>query len=184
METRSAIQGILDEHIAAQNHAASNYFSAVKQLVAGRSKAADTQDRETWQEAIDSVYEMIRAEILSNKDLPVSKIRFGTSGWRGLLGKDLNIHTIACVTAAILTLYRDMDNESELREALGVDSFADMQERGCVVGFDNRFGGDILALSAVNVLAANNIRVFMQVRPQPALFPPRYWRIGLPSRST
>ena len=35
-----------------------------------------------------------------------------------------------------------------------------MQQRGCVVGFDNRFGGPILAQAVVNVLAANKVRVF------------------------
>ncbi len=39
-------------------------------------------------------------------------------------------------------------------------SFAEMQQRGCVVGFDNRFGGPLLALAAVNVLTANGVRVF------------------------
>ena len=35
-----------------------------------------------------------------------------------------------------------------------------MQRRGCVVGFDNRFGGPLLALAAVNVLCANGVSVF------------------------
>ena len=41
------------------------------------------------------------------------------------LGKDINVHSVACVTAAILTVYRDMENEPALQEALGISTFAE-----------------------------------------------------------
>jgi len=41
-----------------------------------------------------------------------------------------------------------------------VHSFAEMQRRGGVVGFDNRFGGPLLAQAVVNVLCANGVKVF------------------------
>jgi len=106
------------------------------------------------------MYQLIRDEILTNRESPAQPIQFGTSGWRGTLGKDLTVRSVAVVTAAILSLYREAGNNEELRLALGVDSFAEMQQRGCVVGFDNRFGGPLLALAAVNVLCANSVKVF------------------------
>jgi len=160
METKSAIHHILDENIVPDNPSASNYFTAIKQLVSRRKESGDSPEQLLWQEAIDQVYDLLREEIITNKGLPVSTVKFGTSGWRGLLGKDINVHSIACVTAAILSLYRDMDRSPELRDALGVSSFEEMQNRGCVIGFDNRFGGDLLALCAMNVMAANNIRIY------------------------
>ncbi|UCD66679.1 MAG: phosphoglucomutase, partial [Deltaproteobacteria bacterium] len=44
-------------------------------------------------------------------------------------------------------------------EDLGVGSFAEVQSRGCVVGFDNRFGGKQLAQGAIDVLMENGIKV-------------------------
>ncbi|MBM9613264.1 phosphoglucomutase [Desulfobulbus rhabdoformis] len=158
----SIAQEILDirsRYIVDNNHPASQYFQAIKALVQGRTNAVST-DRQSWQEAIDDIYRLIEDEIRTNTAMPLQPIKFGTSGWRGMLGKDLYIHSVAVVTAAILSLYRDAETSDDLRQALGVNSFAEMQRRGCVVGFDNRFGGPVLALAAVNILSANGVSVF------------------------
>ncbi|MDD3620708.1 MAG: phosphoglucomutase [Desulfobulbaceae bacterium] len=159
MKINSAVQTLTEAHIVAGNHAASDYFTVIKQLVAHRNKATDPDEFRRWQEALDRVYLLLRDEIITTAGPPRSPVKFGTSGWRGLLGKEINLHTVACVTAAILSLYREMDNDPALREALGVVDFDQMRRRGCVLGFDNRFGGELLALSAVNVLAANGVTV-------------------------
>jgi phosphomannomutase len=142
------------------NHKKSNYFDAIKMLVRERGQAADAVTRQQWQDGIDRVYRRVADEILTNTGRPEKTISFGTSGWRGTLGKDLFVHSVAAVTAAILGLYREAASSLELRAALGVSDFAEMQQRGCVVGFDNRFGGPLLALAAVNVLAANGVTVY------------------------
>ncbi|MGI6656913.1 MAG: phosphoglucomutase [Desulfobulbus sp.] len=159
MTTAQTIEAICTRCIVPQTHAASQYFDAIKELVAGRNQAS-AQDRALWQAAIDRVYDQVRDEILTNSGSPRQPVSFGTSGWRGMLGKDLFVRSVAVVTAAILGLYKDADDNPELRQFLGVESFAEMQRRGCVVGFDNRFGGPLLALAAVNVLATNGVRVF------------------------
>jgi len=46
-----------------------------------------------------------------------------------------------------------LDEEQELIPFLGVSSLHEAQEKGCVVGFDNRFGGEILAAAVIDVLA-------------------------------
>ncbi|MGD9947751.1 MAG: phosphoglucomutase [Desulfobulbus sp.] len=158
----SIAQEILDiksRYIIEEDHANSRYFQAIKDLVTGRTNAS-AANKEHWQAAIDEVYQRIEDEILTNKAQPLQPIKFGTSGWRGVLGKDLYIRSVAVVTAAILSLYREAENDEALRQALGINSFAEMQRRGCVVGFDNRFGGPNLALAAVNVLCANGVSVF------------------------
>lgn len=153
-----AVQDLIAARVVADNHAASDYFAAIKDLVRGRA-AATPAERQRWQEGIDQVYRLLRAEILTNTRPPVAAVKFGTSGWRGLLGKDLHARSVAWVTAAILTMYQDLEQDQELRAAAGVSSFAELRERGCVLGFDNRFGGDLLALSAANVLAAAGISI-------------------------
>jgi phosphomannomutase len=142
------------------NHEQSNYFDAIKILVRERGNAADAAARQQWQDGIDRVYRLVADEILTNTGRPRETIKFGTSGWRGTLGKDLFVHSVATVTAAILSLYREAAESQELLAALGVKDFGEMQQRGCVVGFDNRFGGPLLALAAVNVLVANGVTVF------------------------
>ncbi|WP_457572848.1 phosphoglucomutase [Desulfolithobacter sp.] len=158
MDIQQTIDRIIATHIKTE-HRESDYFGAIRELVTGRNRAEDAEKRSRWQAAIDRAYELLRDEILTSRDKPRSPVTFGTSGWRGILGKDLTIRSVAFVTGAILGLYREAENNDTLREALGVAGFTEMQERGCVVGFDNRFGGELLALAAMNVLAANNIRI-------------------------
>ena len=154
------IKQILDAHLVAGHHAQSDYFAALKLLVAARGKETDAAGKQPWQDAIDGVYTLVDDELRSNQGLPRQAIKFGTSGWRGTLGKAIFVRSVAVVTAAILTLYREAEQDPALLAALGIASFAEMQERGCVVGFDNRFGGPLLALAAVNVLNANGVKVY------------------------
>ena len=158
----SIAQEILDikkRYILENDHTQSKYFQAIKELVAGRVRSGAV-DKHLWQTAIDEVYQLVADEIRTNNGQPLEPIKFGTSGWRGMLGKDLYIRSVAVVTAAILSLYQEAEHDEALRQALGVNSFAEMQRRGCVVGFDNRFGGPQLALAAVNILCANGVSVF------------------------
>ncbi len=160
MTSEREILAIEQRCIVAGNHQASNYFEAIKRMVAGRNAAASDAERLRWQAAIDGVYALVADEMRTRTGSPSKAIAFGTSGWRGLLGKDLFVRSVAVVTAAILGLYREAGNSEALRHALGVQDFAEMQQRGCVVGFDNRFGGPLLARAAVHVLHANGVRVY------------------------
>ena len=49
------IRHILEKTITAGDHRRSNYFDALKQLVAARVKETDPAAKQVWQEAIDSV---------------------------------------------------------------------------------------------------------------------------------
>ncbi len=129
------------------NHQASDYFALLKELVAlKKSEGA------AWQPAIDRVYDLLRREIIENRGVPSESVTFGTSGWRGRLGKDIFVRSVTVVTMAIIDLYRELDNDASLAAHLGVGSLGEARHRGCVLGFDNRFGGPILAAAAAGVL--------------------------------
>ncbi len=131
-----------------KEHSKSDYFCLVRKLVALRNvdKAGD------WQRVIDQIYTLIMDEIITNTDPPVNVVKFGTSGWRGMIGKDLCVRSVSFVAAAIVEMYQSLDTGAELAQFLGVASFAEAQERGCVLGFDNRFGGEIFASAVAKVL--------------------------------
>ncbi|GAB4334460.1 MAG: phosphomannomutase [Desulfobulbaceae bacterium] len=159
MSVSPAIPEIFQAHIVAGSHADSDYFSAIRGLLELREKARDEESRKRCRQAIDEVYDLVRDEIRTSTAPPRTPVKFGTSGWRGILGKDITLHTVSRVTAAILEMYREIENDPALREAAGVGDFAEMRERGCVVGFDNRFCGELLARAVANVLAEAGVRV-------------------------
>jgi phosphomannomutase len=130
------------------DHSGSDYFTLIRNLVEKRK-----HEGEVWQRYIDQVYLLVMDEIITNLGRPRELVTFGTSGWRGILGKDLFVRSVSFVTAAISELYQVLDEEQELIPFLGVSSLHEAQEKGCVVGFDNRFGGEILAAAVIDVLA-------------------------------
>jgi phosphomannomutase len=134
-------------HLEKGEHSANDYFQMINQLVQKRNK-----EGMDWQQHIDAVYAMVLDEILTNGGRPQTTVNFGTSGWRGHLGKDIFVRSVSFVTAAIVELYAAVDNEPDLVPFLGVNSFQEARDRGCVVGFDNRFGGEVLASAVVDVL--------------------------------
>lgn len=129
------------------DHQKSDYFALVRELV--RLRIAEG---ESWQKNIDQTYFLIMDEIICNENPPQTLVKFGTSGWRGVIGKDLSVRSVSFVTAAILDLYFALDTETELAGFLGVSSLEEARSRGCVLGFDNRFGGEIFAGAVTEVL--------------------------------
>lgn len=136
-------------YIVNGDHSRSDYFTLIREMVVRRNQS----DAQFWQQQVDSVYELVRDEMVSNAKAPAEPIQFGTSGWRGILGKDVFVRSVACVTAAIVEMYTKAESDAGLRELLGVDSFREARLRGCVVGHDNRFGGELLATVVSKVLS-------------------------------
>ncbi len=130
-----------------REHSESDYFALIRELVKLRN-----DEGEQWQPFIDQVYGLIMDEIICNENDPVNAVKFGTSGWRGMIGKDLSVRSVSFVTAAILDLYFKIEEEPELCQFLGVNSLEEARKRGCVLGFDNRFGGEIFAGAVTEVL--------------------------------
>lgn len=131
-----------------------DYFARVKEVL-----QKDIHEKQK-QELLDEVYLLVEKEILSNDGKPVNKVKFGTSGWRGTLGKDLFCKSVAQVTLAIVDMYKSLSQSDDLAKHLGVESLEEAKTRGCVLGFDNRFGGEILASSVADVLISQGFTVF------------------------
>ncbi len=106
------------------------------------------------------MYRLVQDEIVTSTAPPRTLISFGTSGWRGQLGKDITVASVRCVTTAIIAMYRQLDEDSSLAVHLGVDSYAEACRRGCLVGHDNRFGGEILGRAVADVLQAHGFKVY------------------------
>ena len=135
------------------DHSRSDYLSLIKEIVARKQK------EDGWQEHLAAAYALLFDEMRDNRRDPVETISFGTSGWRGKLGKDIFVRSVALVTTAIVRMYESLKTEARLAEALGVANLAEARNRGCVLGFDNRFGGPLLAAGVSAILAQNGFRV-------------------------
>lgn len=158
--TNQNIELLFCEHVSASNHSASDYFGLIKKLAALKNTTLpDSPDFRLAEEAITRAYTMVEDEIRSNTNPPTQQVTFGTSGWRGIIGKDFSLHSVALVAQAIVAIYRDLDHDNSLTQALGVHSFDEARQRGAVVGFDNRFGGALLAQQVIDVLTSNGITV-------------------------
>ncbi len=129
-------------------------MSLVRELVRLRN-----EEGTGWQQYIDQVYGLIMDEVICNENQPVTAVKFGTSGWRGMIGKDLFVRSVSFVTAAILDLYFAVDKEPDLAHYLGVSSLEEARRRGCVLGFDNRFAGEIFAGAVTEVLISAGFTV-------------------------
>lgn len=139
-----------------------DYFSAIKGLVEKREmQPVKSQSYLAFQGQIDAVYDQVRLQILNNTCQPRQPISFGTSGWRGVIGTDIFVKSVDLVTRAIVDMYHAMGHDPELKTALGVESLADARERGCVLGYDNRFGNEILANHIKTVLTGHGFTVYL-----------------------
>lgn len=139
-------------------HGRNDYFGLIRELVA-RRQSAQGEARAAWQQEIDRVYTLIMDELQNNPGPPRAPVSFGTSGWRGILGKDIFARSVRQVTLAIVQVYQEADQERELAAALGVANLTEAKERGIVVGHDNRFGGEFLSRQICEVLSGHGFVV-------------------------
>ncbi|MEA2083627.1 MAG: phosphoglucomutase [Thermodesulfobacteriota bacterium] len=152
--------GLCRKYIVYNDHAKSDYFALIKELVAKRNECPeDDGEYSAWQTEIDRIYELVLDELKNNQGKPITPVKFGTSGWRGIIGKDVFRRSVSMVTESIVQLYHEMSDSKELKDALGVKNLAEARERGAVVGHDNRFGGKVLAGCVTNVLTSNGFKI-------------------------
>jgi len=87
--------------------------------------------------------------------MAIKKIKFGTSGWRGVIADDFTFKRVRVVTQAI----------ADHLAAQGLKS------KGVVVGYDTRFLSERFAAESVGVFAANGIHSYLSNRdvPTPAV---------------
>ena len=77
--------------------------------------------------------------------LPPTSIKFGTDGWRAIIGEDYTFDNVrACAYSAAMYLKKH-----------GLDS------RGMIIGYDARFASEDFAAAAAEVIAAAGIKVYL-----------------------
>lgn len=149
METAKFENDLFSRFVTSDTHVDNDYFGLINAILDEKKKGAYA---DAWPAWLEKGYRFVQAEITETCAAPPKTITFGTSGWRGILGKEINVFTVTCVTEAIVDLYRRADADSQLAELLEIENYAEAQKRGCVVGFDNRFCGEILSAAVVAVL--------------------------------
>ena len=145
---------LFERFIVAGDPARSDYLALIKEIIARKQ-----QQGTNWHKNLDDAYQLLLQEILENIGKPTQEISFGTSGWRGKLGKDIFVRSVGLVTMAIVRMYEAVEEEPNLRPLLGVGSLAEAKARGCVLGHDNRFAGELLACQVAAVLAGQGFTV-------------------------
>jgi phosphomannomutase len=103
----------------------------------------------------DAVFAELREAMRTATHPPRNRMRFGTSGWRGLLYDDFTVRNVACVTQGVVDTLLDPRTHA----ALGVGSAGELRERGAVLAHDTRVMGPEFAETAARVLLAHGIRV-------------------------
>lgn len=73
----------------------------------------------------------------------MTTIKFGTSGWRGIIADEFTFHNVRVVSRAISDYVKEEG----------------LQEKGIIVGRDCRFLGDRFAREAAEALAGNGVKV-------------------------
>jgi len=81
----------------------------------------------------------------------MSKIKFGTSGWRAIISDEFTVENVKIVAQAIAGHLKDKG----------------IAEKGVVVGYDTRFMSEYFAERVARVLAANGIKVFLSEHALP-----------------
>lgn len=81
----------------------------------------------------------------------MSEIRFGTDGWRAVIAEDYTFGNVRALAQATADYLRGEG----------------LTENGVVVGFDTRFLSGSFAAAVAEVLAANDLRVFLTAEPTP-----------------
>lgn len=88
--------------------------------------------------------------------IPMTSIKFGTSGWRGLIARDFTFDNVRLVSQAIADYLKTASVEGS---------------RTVIIGYDTRFLGREFSLAAAEVLAANGLTPLLCNRdtPTPAI---------------
>ncbi len=73
----------------------------------------------------------------------MSKIKFGTDGWRGIIAKDFTVDNVKRVAKATANWAQKQDANAKI-----------------VLGYDCRFGGGLFSQAAINVFCKQGIKVY------------------------
>ena len=110
------IKNLNEKYIQEGDHGSSDYFGLIKELVSLRNRnEPGSRKFILWQDEINRTYELVRDELINNQEKPIAPVKFGTSGWRGILGKELSVKSVRQVTRAIIAVYHEAEKKSLLK---------------------------------------------------------------------
>jgi len=78
----------------------------------------------------------------------MTKIKFGTDGWRAIIAKDFTVDNVARVTVGLLQWLKKENKEN----------------KGVVIGYDCRFGGQLFSETVAKILGAEGVKVYLSDR--------------------
>jgi len=116
---------------------------------------ADEPARAAAAQRRDELFVALKAFMSTSQAPPETPMKFGTSGWRGILASDFTTANVGCVTQALVDTVLDPSTH----QALGVADADDVRRRGCVVAHDTRIMGPEFVDVAARTLLAHGIRV-------------------------
>jgi len=83
--------------------------------------------------------------------MPGTQIKFGTDGWRGIIADDFTFDNVRICAQGVADYVK--------QNALS--------EQGLVIGYDTRFASEDFAAAAAEVIAGNDIKVHLCLKPAP-----------------
>ncbi|MBN2187154.1 MAG: phosphoglucomutase/phosphomannomutase family protein [Dehalococcoidia bacterium] len=83
--------------------------------------------------------------------MPETSIKFGTDGWRGIIAEDFTFDNVRICAQGVADYLKQ----------------SGLSEQGLVIGYDTRFASEDFAAAAAEVIAGNNIRVHLCLKPAP-----------------
>lgn len=78
-------------------------------------------------------------------------IKFGTDGWRGIIAEDFTFDNVRICAQAVAGYLKQQR----------------LDKRGLVIGYDTRFASEDFAAAAAEVMAGNDIKVHLCLKPAP-----------------
>jgi len=78
-------------------------------------------------------------------------IKFGTDGWRGVIAEDFTFDNVRICAQGVADYLKQ----------------SGVSEQGLVIGYDTRFASEDFAAAAAEVIAGNNIKVHLCLKPAP-----------------
>jgi phosphomannomutase len=103
----------------------------------------------------EAIFAQLRDAMRRATHPPRTRMKFGTSGWRGLLHDDFTVRNVASVTQGLVDTLLDPATHA----ALGVGSTDELRARGAVLAHDTRIMGPEFVETAARVLLAHGIPV-------------------------
>ncbi len=157
METKPDFTALAESFDVADLVARGAYIEALERIMPwlypdGSSKADRSVEAAQLR---DALFSLVLKAMRERADPTKTGVRFGTSGWRGLLVDDFTVENVACVTQAVVDVVLKRDHF----RALGVRDMADLKNRGCILAHDTRIAGAEFAQTAARILLAHSIRV-------------------------